>query len=83
MPWKIGHFEKGSDGTIRVTRLHWLEGGKVTERYQLQTSIAIPPPGPGHGQAIAAMRQTINALRNPPEPTDVSDIEDGLNAGGD
>jgi len=81
--WKIAHFEPHADGSVSVTKLVWLEGGKVKETHQLQKAIRIPPPGPGRGPAVAAMRQTINALRNPPPPPDVSGIEDALNAGGE
>ena len=78
MPWHIDHFETDGD-TIHVTRVRFEQQGQPTEPYQLQTAIAVPPPGPGHGQAIAALKQTINALRNPPDSPDVSDIEDALN----
>ena len=82
MAWKIAHCETEDDGTIHVTKLQWREG-KAVESYQLATAVVIPPPGPGHGQAIAALKQLANDLRNPAPPPDVSEIEDALNAGGD
>ena len=81
MPWKIDHYEQDGD-TIHVTRVRWERPDGRVDQYQLRTAITIPPPGPGRGPAIAALRQTINALRNPPAPPDVSDIEDQINTGG-
>ena len=81
MPWKIDHYEQDGD-TIHVTRVRWESADGRVDQYQLRTAITIPPPGPGHGQGIEELKQTINALRNPPAPPDVSNIETILNAGG-
>ena len=94
MAWKIGHIETEPDGTVHVTRIDWHEpeekdtNGKVTKRaahngYQLPTAVVIPPSGPGRGQAIAVLKQIAKDLRKAEAPPDVSDIETGLNAGGD
>ena len=94
MAWKIGHLETEPDGTVHVTRIDWHEPeekdtiGKVTMRatrgpYQLQTAIVVPPSGPGRGQATAALKQLAKDIRKPEAPPDVSDIEAGMNAGGD
>ena len=83
--WKIDHAETQDDGTRSVCRLAFIDkdanGKDRRTPYQLQTAIHIPPPGPGHGQAIAALRQAANAFRHPPDPPDLSSIEDELNAG--
>ena len=94
MTWKIGHLETEPDGTVHVTRIDWHEpeekdgNGKVTKRasrepYQLQTAIVVPPSGPGRGQATAALKQLAKDLRKAEALPDVSDIEAGMNAGGD
>lgn len=79
--WKIDHFETDGDDT-HITSVAWYEGGKRTAVFPVSPAIAIPPPGPGRGPAVAALKQTINAMRTPPSPPDVTDIEDLLNAGG-
>ena len=80
MRWKTDHFEL--HGEIRhVTCVAWWENGKLVSRHQLQTAVAVPPPGPGHGQAIAALKHIVNDLRNQSPPPDASDIDDALNAG--
>lgn len=87
MPWTIDHHEPEPDGTVNVCRVAWhdedAKGRGRKKVYQLTTAIRIPPPGPGHGAAIAELRQIINALRTAPESPDLSAIEDVLNAGGD
>lgn len=82
MPWKIDHFETDGDDT-HITSVAWYENGKRTAVFPLSPAIIIPPPGPDRGSATKALRQFVNALRHPPEPRDVSDIEDAMNAGGD
>ena len=81
MPWYIDHFE--AEGDVRhVTRLRWDKPDGTVARYQLQTAIAIPQPGPGYGPAIAALKHIRNDLRDAAAPPDVTDIDDQLNTGG-
>ena len=80
MAWKIDHFESAPDGTIHVTALRW-EDGNSRERYQLDTAISIPPPGPARNAAVAALKAQGGGLRNKPERPDVTAIEALLNAG--
>ena len=80
--WKTDHFETHGE-TRHVTRVAWWENGRLVSRHQLQTAVAVPPPGPGFGLAIAALKQIIKDLRNPPPTPDASDIDDALNAGGE
>ena len=82
--WKIDHAERRGDGTVSVCRLAFIDkddkGKNRKKTYQLQTAISIPPPGPGHGPAIAAMRQLCKGLRKPVESPDLSEIVAELNA---
>ena len=84
MPWKIDYAEHEPDGSVNVCRLAFHDKdakGKDRKRvHQLQTAIRIPPPGPGHGQAIAALKKLAKELGKPADPPDVSAIEDKLNA---
>ena len=82
--WKIDHAEYRSDGTVSVCRLAFIDkddkGKDRKKTYQLQTAISIPPPGPGHGPTIAALKKLCKDLRKPAEVPDLSAIEAELNA---
>ena len=87
MPWEIDHAIDKPDGTVVVCSVAFTETGpdgrRQRTRYQLQKAIRIPPPGPGHGPAVAAFRQMLKDLREQNAPPDRTALEAELNAGGE
>ena len=88
MPWTIAHTEH-EDGTTHVCKLAYRESIPVedgepekfrTTTHQLKTAIVIPPPGPGHGEAIAALKAKQRELLDPPPAPDVTPLEEEMNA---